>query len=383
MPIDVSRPHYRTGLILVGLMLGMVCLGSRATGQASADWKGWGEASLAQIETDFSLPDSGLYADEWKRGQTQAGRPAFMWGCGVQLSALAAGARVDPEHNLARMKRFVAGLEVYWTQGDNGKPGYDVLPAPKPADRYYDDNVWVALAMTEVYEDTHDKSYLDKAEAIFAFVLSGEDDRLGGGIYWREKEKTSKNTCSNGPAVVAALRLYQVTTKPVYLETAKRIYAWTNAHLQDKDGLYWDNIKLDGTVEKTKWSYNTALMLRANCLLAAITQEKSYLDEAERIAGAAEARWVHADTGAISDGGAFAHLLSEAFLALYHQDHNAHWLDLVHRALIFVHDKARDGEGRYGDRWDTPVTSKLDKVGLLSQASVARAYLVVSEIAEK
>ena len=38
------------------------------------------------------------------------------------------------------------------------------------------------------------------------FVLSGWDERLGGGIYWRPDHKT-KNTCSNGPGATAGLVL--------------------------------------------------------------------------------------------------------------------------------------------------------------------------------
>ena len=255
-----------------------------------------------------------------------------------------------------------------------------MLPVPKPLDRYYDDNEWVVLAMAEAYDVTADPALKVRAEQAMQFVLSGEDKKLGGGIYWREQEKTSKNTCSNGPAIAAALRLYQITRRPEYLVTARRLYIWTNAHLQDTDGLYWDNIKLNGTVEKTKWSYNTALMLRANCLLYQETHEKPYLEEAQRLARAAEAQWVKPETGAIADGGKFAHLLCEAFLYLSDQETDpanvTHWRSLVRRALTFVHDHVRDANGHYGDHWDNAVTEPLNKFSLIDQASAARAFLV-------
>jgi rhamnogalacturonyl hydrolase YesR len=338
----------------------------------------WGLDALARSEADFALPERGLYADAWKRGQSAPGSPAFMWGCGVQLSALAAAARLDPPAYTPRLKQYADALNVYWSPGANGIGGYDVLPGPKSPDRYYDDNMWMVLALAEVYEVTRDPKYLERAEATFTFVLSGEDDTLGGGIYWHEQEKKSKNACSNGPAAAAALRLYEITRKRAYLDAGKRLYAWTNAHLQDTDGLYWDNMRLDGTLERTKWSYNTALMLRANCLLYAMTLEARYRDEAERLARAAEARWVRPATGAIADGGAFAHLLSEAFLFLSERDGNPHWRDVALRALAFLHDQARDSDGHYGERWDAPVSAPLDRVKLLSQASAARAFLVAA-----
>ncbi|HLK61436.1 MAG TPA: glycoside hydrolase family 76 protein [Chthonomonadaceae bacterium] len=375
---ESSCSGFVRGMVLTLLAM-TLCSARAADAQpTAADFKTWGMETLDQIEKDFAFPTRGLYADTWKRGQEKPGGPVFMWGGGVQLSALAVAARLEPKRYSARLRQFITALDGYWTPGDNGIGGYDVLPVPKPLDRYYDDNLWVALALIEAFEVTHDTAYRDRAEAVFTFVLSGEDNKLDGGIYWREREKTSKNTCSNGPAVALALRLYQVTKKSSYLDIARRLYAWTNAHLQDTDGLYWDNIRLDGSVEKMKWSYNTALMLRANCLFYAVTHEKKYLDEAERIARASEAHWVKADTGTIADDGAFAHLLSEAFLALHEQDQDPHWAEVVRRALTFVHSHLRDTDGHYSEKWQQQVTDRLDKVSLLSQASVARAFLVAS-----
>ena len=371
----------RVSTLCAFLLLCLPLCTSSAYAQTAPDTlKTWGLETLNKIETDFALPERGLYAGDWKRDKIKPGGPAVMWDCGVQLTALAAAAKVDPTHYEARMRRFAKGMDVYWSPGDNKVWGYDVLPGPKQADRYYDDNVWICLAMCEVYEITKEPAYRDRAEATFAFVMSGEDAKLDGGLYWHEQEKRSKNACSNGPAACAALRLYQITRNTKYLETGKRLYAWMNAHLQDADGLYWDNMRLDGSVEKMKWSYNTALMLRANCLLFEITKDAKYSDEAERLARASEAHWVKADTGAIADGGAFAHLLSESFLYLAAQDSSDHWTKLVNRALTFVHDKARDSEGRYGEHWDQPVTTPIDKTKLLPQASVARAFLMAARL---
>jgi hypothetical protein len=359
------------------VLLLLLTAGAGAETQPAADFKAWGLAALERIEADLALPKRGLYAEKMKPGQPTPNTPAFMWPSGVQLTALVAAAQLDKATYLPKMRRFIAGLDSYW-QTAGPTAGYDVLPVPKPPDRYYDDNLWIVLALADASELARDTTYRDRAEAAFAFVLSGEDDKLGGGIYWREKEKSSKNTCSNAPAVVAALRLYQLTGKPAYLETAKRLYAWINAHLQDSDGLYFDNIKLDGTVQKTKWSYNTALMIRANVLFHAIAKDEKYLTEAQRLAKAAEARWIKPPTGAVADGAMFAHLLCESFLALYADDHNRHWRDIVERALVFLHDKDQDANGHYGDRWDKTLTEPLSEISLIHQASAARAFLVAA-----
>ena len=338
----------------------------------------WGRETLDRVFRDFWLPQRKLYADKAKDGQVPSNNPAFMWGVGVQLSALAAAAQQDPKRYESALRAYADAIEVYWVT-HNGVAGYDVLPHPKPVDRYYDDNMWLILNLAEVYEVTQDRKYLDKAEETFRFVLSGMDNTLGGGIYWRENERTSKNTCSNAPAIVNALRLYQLTKKAQYLETAYRLYQWTCSRLQDKDGLFWDNIKINGKLDTTKFSYNSALMIRANALFYALTGQASYLTEAQRIARAAEAKWIVGTTGAAADGGRFAHLLMESFLALYEQDKDAHWMQIVGKALTFLHEKGRDPKGRYAERWDKSQTTPLAEFEIIAQSSAARAYWTAAE----
>ncbi len=349
-----------------------------ADAQSSQELRTWGLESLQQIQTDFSLKQPGLYADEWKAGSTIDRAPAFMWGCGVLLPALVAAAKCDRVEFEPLLKTNITAIDTYWNTGGSGAPAYDVLPGPKTPDRYYDDNEWVALALVDAYELTRDKLLLHRAVDVYNFLVTGEDEKLGGGIYWRENEKTSKNACSNAPAIALAARLFQVTHDRKYSTSALRWYKWTNAHLQDSDGLYWDNIRLDGSVEKTKWTYNTALMLRSNCLLYSISHEKRFLEEARRIAEAARKRWIYSETGAIADGGQFAHLLCEAYLALDAIDKDGSWRTVALHALDFVRHKLRDTNGRYGDRWDKSIDSPLARVSLLSQASVARAFLIAS-----
>jgi DUF1680 family protein len=159
------------------------------------------------------------------------------------------------------------------------------------------------------------------------------------------------------------------------------VYAWTNSHLQDADGLYWDNIRMDGRIGSSKFTYNTALMIRANCLFHAITGEARYLDEAKRIARAAEKIWVRED-GAVSDSGRFAHLLMESFLAVHAQDKDPHWIETVERTLVYVHDHLRGENGRYPFRWDRPARGSIKESMLLNQASPARAFWLAAGVSK-
>ena len=86
-----------------------------------------------------------------------------MWGCGVELSALAAAAKSDGKTWKPRLHDYFTGLETYW-QNANGITGYNVLPAPSPPDRYYDDNEWIVIALCDAYDVTKDKAYRNRAE---------------------------------------------------------------------------------------------------------------------------------------------------------------------------------------------------------------------------
>ena len=124
----------------------------------------------------------------------------------------------------------------------------------------------------------------------------GQIFRLLTSLNWQSWRLPYASACK----AVGALRLYDVTRDAKYLGAAQRLYAWTNAHLQDSDGLYFDHVSTDGTVDRTKWSYNGAMMIRANVLLWRATGEARYRDEAIRIATAAAARWVRAGDGAVT-----------------------------------------------------------------------------------
>ncbi|OJV40717.1 MAG: hypothetical protein BGO29_05785 [Bacteroidales bacterium 36-12] len=212
---------------------------------------------------------------------------ASAWGYGAILSAYnavfqhtASPGAFEREYK----NKIIDGLEKYWTKK---YPGAYAAYDNDWDDRFYDDNVWFGIDLIELYERTKDTWFLDKAKAVWTFIMSGKDDVLGGGVYWKEGEKNSKNTCSNAPAVVLGVKMYQSTRDMGYLNTAKEIYRWTKSNLRDPmDNLYWDNMKTNGTVEKTKFSYNSGQMIQAATLLYNETKETTYLNDAKAVAEA-------------------------------------------------------------------------------------------------
>jgi uncharacterized protein YyaL (SSP411 family) len=267
---------------------------------------GFDAAALSRhIESSYLNPTTGYYREELNKPDT-----AFNWTLGIVLSAQNSMARLDPSR-IAKLKATLEKADTYWnSKGPWG--GFDVQPGPPhPNDRYYDDNDWMVMSMVESYEITKDHRWLSRAEDSLNFSLSGEDSKLDGGIYWREKDKASKNTCSNGPAAAACLAVYKHTHRKELLQKAETIYAWTKKKLQDPtDGIYFDSLHLDGKLDKTKWSYNSALMLRTAHDLYEITKLPEYKADHERLQDACIKRWVKSD-GSINDELQFSHLLFE------------------------------------------------------------------------
>ena len=343
-----------------------------------SDFRNWGLDAVERIQQDLVMPAGLLYGESAKPGE----RPlnvAFDWSVGVTLQALNVASRADPSLK-PRLQGYVEATRAYWNPALPAA-GYDVLPMPKPTDRYYDDNEWMVLALAEASGALGSKKCLDYAKGAFRYVLSGEDDRLGGGIYWREADRASKNTCSNAPAAAAAIALYRRTREKSYLSNAVKLYAWTRAQLRDPDdGLYWDNISVDGKIGRAKWSYNSGLMLRDAAELYDLTKNEQYAADARQIQRSSLKHWVNL-SGALMDDGKFMHLLLENWLLTYRLVPSA---DDPRGAIVaglnFLHANGRDSLGHYGNRWDQVAGSKPHSpFNLIDQAAAARAFLVAAQ----
>jgi rhamnogalacturonyl hydrolase YesR len=374
-----------------------------ATMTPADQYRQWGIETIEGIRQTMYIEKQRLYAEQIEPGKPPT-QPAFAWPAGVMLSALNSAAKVDSKYE-AWMRDYADALFAYW-RDDKQAPvvegrrvgGFDVLPLPKTSDRYYDDNAWLVLAFIESSLILKDAKYLDIAEMTFQFVLSGEDRKLGGGLYWHENNRVTKNTCTNAPAAVAALRLFQITKNKAHLNKGRELYEWTKKNLQDPgDGLYWDNIDVrTGAVEKTKWSYNTGLMLTATAEMfkteqfleklgdTSITPDqrrdklRELRREMNRLRNAAQLRWVQ-PSGAIACDAAFAHLLHEAFINTYQVTGNADWRSASFSWLNFIRNKNRDSRGHYGKRWETEPKQPYAAGHLIHQASAARAFFVGAE----
>ena len=262
---------------------------------------------------------------------------AMVWGQGsgfsgyVALRGASLGVDCYEDKYVGLTDRMYTSINRFITT-DNNRMAYAVYP-DNGNDRFYDDNVWIGLDMANLYEQTNEVRFLDKAVMVWDYLMAGYDETCGGGIYWKEMNGPSntKHTCSTAPTAVLGCKLYQITKDVKYLNKAKELYEWLLGYLQDPvDHLFWDNINPEMVVSKIKYSYNAGQPMLAACLLYRITGESSYLDEARAIAQSAFRTWLslytsdllHKDIYVLNEGESvwFCAVMLRGFVELYKLD---------------------------------------------------------------
>jgi hypothetical protein len=213
-------------------------------------------------------------------------RRAPVWPYSQALAAAVDMALLTGDRSEA--DRWVAGLAPY-ARGD----GYTPMPGQRR--RYYDDNAWIGLAMTQLHLQTGDAGALEHARRVFRFVAQGQDD--DGGVRWVEGRR-SRNTCSTAPAAQLALRLHLIATRATTMGFASGALAWLDRALRLPGGMYADHVDRHG-VDETLWTYNQGSAAGAHALLSRATDTDTPLGDATRTARASlrhfdgERTWRH------------------------------------------------------------------------------------------
>lgn len=288
---------------------------------------------------------------------------SYLWPLCALMQAANEAEALRPHKDY--LTRVLKAVDQYYTT---------VLPAPayqsyvtKEAkdDRFYDDNQWIAIAFLDAYNRTKKQRYLDISRELYRFMMTGYDTVSGGGLYWKEGDKTTKNTCSNGPGILVALKLYRITSQQTYLDTALILYKWVNSHLRSPAGVYYDNIKIPSLkIDSAVYTYNTGTMLQASVLLYNITKEKKYLLEAQRISKAAE--MIFYKNKKLPGNYWFNAVLLRGYIELYKVDKNK---DRLH---FFIEDANRIWRDQKNEKGIVGANKK--RQSLIDQAAMIEIY---------
>jgi mannose/cellobiose epimerase-like protein (N-acyl-D-glucosamine 2-epimerase family) len=256
-------------------------------------------------------------------------------------------------------------------------PGYaSYAMALGGGSRFYDDNQWIGITAMDAYQRTKKEQWLQTGKEIYRFMMTGYDTITGGGLYWQEDNKKSKNTCSNGPGIILALQLYQATKQQSYLDTALLLFNWVNANLQAPSGLYYDNINTaNRAIGKKEYSYNTGTMLQAAVYLFECTGDKKYLQQANAIADSSTAFFLANQT--FKDDYWFSAVLLRGYLHLFQHSHNTKNLQAFRACLDAALQQNKNENGLMGKQHPLNLVAQGGMLEMLARFALLQQHKIL------
>lgn len=244
-------------LLQTTLLTILICSNLLSTAQ-NRNWSKTADSAQQALTTQFWSTEEKYY----KHNNDNNTGFDYWWNAHA-LDVLVDGySRTKNAAYIARMKDLLTGM--YKKNGN------------KWENNFYDDMQWLAIACIRAYEATKDSTFKDLAQELWTMIKTGWTDVHGGGIMWAKDHPSSKNACSNGPAIIIAARLYKLDKNIDDLNWAKKIYNWQHANLIDTArGLAYDGV--GNTKENAIYTYNQGTWLGGALELYTITKDKQYL----------------------------------------------------------------------------------------------------------
>lgn len=334
----------------------------------------------------FAIPGKNLFK-EFSDKRPSDHNAAYLWPfTGVIAAVMALYRMPGGESYRSEVERLMKGLEDYYDPSMEPRAYASYILSEGGGGKYYDDNQWVGLVLSDAYRIFKDESYLKRSIEIFNFSASSWTDDLDGGMYWRQYDLRTKNTCSNAPAAIHALMLYQDTGKQEYLDWGLRIMKWLARLRSPVSAVYWDSINTaDGGVDRTTWTYNTGTPMQANALLYQVTGDSQYLEETRALAAGSLEHFDRDDRGLgvrqfpITPW--FNTVLMRGYLALYQVDpkKDRTYLNAMKENLDYAWLHARNSDNLFGIDW-SGLTGRPDfRYHVLDQAAMVELYAMLAQ----
>jgi len=206
--------------------------------------------------TIFSAYNSTFYMQKGTNGyikDTQTGGQAYFWG---QANMIECYIDAWEWNSNSTAKIMITNLLNGFMSHNGANWSYN---------EYNDDIMWAVMAFARGGVVTGRTNYCDIAKANFdACYARAWSTNLGGGLYWRDSDRASKNACVNGPGSIAAYLLYQIYGDVNYFIKATNIYAWERSVLFNAgNGQIYDAIGTNGSIGTWASSYNQGTFIGA------------------------------------------------------------------------------------------------------------------------
>lgn len=191
---------------------------------------------------------------------------------------------VDPG---AALTEAIDAMDSYWNDSPRGYPaGYDATKNIRLGnpDRYVDDNLWLAQALTRQYARTGNEAYMLRARQILDLFVS-ERDVADGAAWWKVQFPTESNrdkcVVSNATAIPALVDVYLAGYGDEgFLDIAEQVFGWVQQLRDPETGLYFDKIRGNGEIDTTLYTYVQAEVLHSLVRLNAVDAERFPLADA-------------------------------------------------------------------------------------------------------
>lgn len=250
---------------------------------------------------------AGLFNENYPKGSGD-GAASFLWPYDGLVAGVSTLYKLGYE---VGYKDMVDRFEAYYRQrGVLNVGGYGSSTDGKNGggDRFFDDNAIIGIELVEAYELLKDPKYLERCAQIVKFYKAGIDNTMGRALWWCESninqpgnDSSNKPACANGFATWFLMRYYEVcpeAEKAEVLALAKDLYQWLYDNLRDPgDNLYWNSKGADGSINTTKWTYNSGAMIAGGVRLYEATGDSRYLNEAKATAKSSYDYYVRSRNG--------------------------------------------------------------------------------------
>lgn len=326
-------------------------------------------------------PDLTYFNDSTRQAQ----EVSYLWPMSGVFSSAVLMAAIEPEKYTVYVDSMVMAVEKYY-DNDRVPFGYQAYPVQfEKVDRYYDDNGLVGIDYIDAYMVTKNPRYLEKAKQVLTFILSGWDEEFEGAVPWLEGVKDQKPACSNGKALVLALKLYEATEDVYYLELGKKFYDWIDKYLKDPErGVVWNSWStIESAVSPDLYTYNTGTLLQAAVALYRLTGEQSYYDNAVFLAeGSYQVFFKFTDEGIpyINDLPWFNLVLFRGYHDLYDVTGDAKYVNTMIKGLDYAWEHAQDQAGLFYHDWTGQSDEERKPKWLLDASCIPEFFARVSII---
>ena len=148
---------------------------------------------------------------------------------------------------------------------------------------YNDDIAWAVIAFSRAYLITGNTGFRNVAKSNFdgMYARAWDTNFMGGGLWWRQSDKQSKNACIQGPGAIAACYLYSIYGDTNYLNKAQAIHAWNRRVLfQPATGAVYDNVNTNNVFGTFTLTYNQGTFIGAANFLYRATGLPQYYQDA-------------------------------------------------------------------------------------------------------